>query len=157
MWKKLDLLAFLARGQPKSIFAEFNLALSPRTTACGVMLGCLSAGLVLVHVLCRKKRIRFNDFLATFFKHRIFQQEGSWFNLNVDFASSSRGFLSVLQKKQSTPGSKFPSGVGDCRVCPVTCPGCTLPGNRRQRGAQEDGAVVFCRRENIISCSRIQK
>lgn len=74
MWKKLDLLAFLARGQLKSIFAEFNLALSPRTTACGVMLAVFLQGWCWC-TFCvddfqpqnRKKRIRFNDFLATFF------------------------------------------------------------------------------------------
>lgn len=38
MWKQLDLLAVLAQGQLKPIFAEFNLALGPRTTACRVIL-----------------------------------------------------------------------------------------------------------------------
>lgn len=44
MWKKLDLLAVLAQGQLKPIFAEFNLALGPRTTACGVMLALFPQG-----------------------------------------------------------------------------------------------------------------
>lgn len=44
MWKKLDLLAVLAQGQLKPIFAEFNLALGPRTTACGVMLAVVPQG-----------------------------------------------------------------------------------------------------------------
>lgn len=38
MWKRLDLLALLAQGQIKPIFAESNLALGPRTTACRVIL-----------------------------------------------------------------------------------------------------------------------
>lgn len=38
MWKQLDLLALLAQGQLKPIFAESNLALGPRTTACRVIL-----------------------------------------------------------------------------------------------------------------------
>lgn len=44
MWKKRDLLAVLAQGQLKPIFAEFNLASGPRTTARGATLAAFPQG-----------------------------------------------------------------------------------------------------------------
>lgn len=62
MWKQLDLLAVLAQGHLKPIFAEFNLALGPRTTACGVILAVffrrarIWTRFVVVQMICEHKK-----------------------------------------------------------------------------------------------------